>query len=172
MVTNPETDAYPWHTITVDLDALRATLRGMESAHVGYRLGAKARSLDDAPGTDPAIDCSGFVRYAIYQSTQRQAGGRVVLPDGSVTQHEACRALFKPSDPGDVGNRDGVLRIAFLEPLYAPDGSLKEPGHVVLILDGSTLESHGHRGPDSRAWGSQGWMARMSAYVLQLAPGA
>ena len=165
MLTNAPTPAYPWRTIAVNPDVLLDTLHRMQAAGVRYGLGAKAPSLDDAPGTFPAVDCSGFVRYAVWQASQAQAGGRVELPDGSVTQHELCRVTFKPCDKADLGDDDGVLRIAFLSPAQTSEGI----GHVMLVYRGRTLESHGGHGPDSRAWGSQGFMALCSGYVLQLA---
>ena len=109
-----------------------------------YGLGAKAPSLDCDTSEIRMIDCSGFVRYAIAKATNQ----RLILPDGSVSQHHWCDAnalhgLRYSSIAPNYGNQ-GKLYIAFINP---------EPvGHVWLVHQGHTLESHGSAGPSSRPW--------------------
>src|SRR5205085_264760 len=90
-----------------------------------------------------AIDCSGFVRYLMYRATH----GEVIMPDGSWIQNDWCRHNhFAKVKYATAADADGWLRIAFLPPKKG------HAGHVWLILNGMTLESHGHKGPHSRPW--------------------
>lgn len=126
---------------------------------VTYGLGAKIIP-GQVPGRDfTKVDCSGFVREAIRRSTD--LGNR--FPDGSVVQHDWVRDRgFEKVDRSFGAARDGAVRIAFLEPKDSP----KKIGHVVLLHDGNTLESHGGVGPNSRPWNLQGWQARAHVYVF------
>ena len=54
------------------------------------------------------------------------------------------------------------MRIAFLAPQDAPS----RIGHVVLVHNGKTLESHGGVGPNARPWTGTGWQAKASVYLL------
>jgi len=58
--------------------------------------------------------------------------------------------------------RNGAVYIAFLSPNDTSSGI----GHVVLIHNGRTLESHGGVGPDSRPWNRTGWQAKATVYLL------
>lgn len=110
------------------------------------------------PGQFHAVDCSGYTRWLIWHASS----GRVTFVDGSAQQHEqAEHAGFKRSSVEAGKMRDGALRIAFLSP---EDGG--GVGHVALLLNGSTIESHGHHGPDSREWTGEGWQAKTAVYVL------
>jgi hypothetical protein len=66
----------------------------------------------------------------------------------------------------DGGAQDGGIRIAFLAPANSPHGI----GHVVLLHNAMTLESHGGVGPDSRAWTGTDWQASAVLYVLDPRP--
>ena len=106
------------------------------------------------------IDCSGFVRAAIRRSTLPEL---TAFPDGSVVQHDWTQAKgFPPGAVDDGELEDGRVRIAFLPPSAADSGI----GHVVLIHQGQTLESHGGTGPDSRQWSTLPW--RTSTKVFEL----
>jgi len=54
------------------------------------------------------------------------------------------------------------VRIAFL----SPSDTSSRIGHVVLIQNGRTLESHGGAGPDSRPWNGESWQAVTRVYEL------
>lgn len=127
---------------------------------VTYGLGAKPPFPGAIPGVDfKKIDCSGFVREAIHRSETTQLG----FPDGSVIQHEWVRGQGFASVPVSSGKAlDGLVRIAFLRPQDTSSGI----GHVVLIHNGKTLESHGGLGPDSLPWTGSGWQAKAHVYVL------
>ncbi|CAO4147025.1 hypothetical protein LPLAFNJD_LOCUS2345 [Methylorubrum aminovorans] len=147
--------------VPIAIEKARAFLNACRTSvpRVTYGLGAKARP-GQVPGRDfTQIDCSGFVREAIRRSTD--LGNR--FPDGSVVQHDWVRDRgFEKVDRSAGTARDGAVCIAFLEPRDSP----KKIGHVVLLYDGSTLESHGGVGPNSRPWNLQGWQAKAHVYVL------
>jgi len=74
------------------------------------------------------------------------------MPDGSVNQHDWCdsQKLPKLAYP-NVGKPDatGKLFIGFIQPAHG------HPGHVWLVHNATTLESHGGVGVDSRPWNSR-----------------
>ena len=154
----PKSDAFEWPTIDMQPEKVVALTRSLMDAGVTYELGAKASPLSLQAGEFDSIDCSGFVRWAIYHAT----GQGLEIPDGSANQHEwANREGFKVSNFEAGLAKDGAIRIAFLTP---EDGG--GIGHVMLIIDGLTCESHGHHGPDRRQWGSYDFMRLCSVYVL------
>jgi len=144
----------------VKLSLLNTVFTRLELRGIPYKLGGKIPL--DADTSDPRIadgvDCSGFVRYALYKATS----GGLDMGDGSVEQHDWCRkaGLHKLAKYADVTQADpSRLFIAFIEP---------DPvGHVWLIhraqsADGqaqqeapSTMESHGHHGVGSRPWNTR-----------------
>lgn len=127
---------------------------------VTYGLGAKIPSDASAPGRDfRKVDCSGFVRSAIRRSTDP----KVKFPDGSVVQHDWVKAQGFPRGTVDDGKlMDGKIRIAFLSPQDSPS----RIGHVVLIRNGRTAESHSGVGPNSRAFDGTGWQRKARVYLL------
>jgi len=129
------------------------------AGHISYQLGAKAR-LDALPTTIQHIDCSGFVRYLLYQASDRQ----LVMPDGSWKQREWCqKQRFEAVNYATAAECDGWLRIAFINP------KPQRAGHVWLIRNGLTLESHGRtKGPDQRMWNTQVLQENVS-YCFKLA---
>ena len=58
---------------------------------------------------------------------------------------------------------DGKIRIVFLR----PQDTSSRIGHVALVHNGKTLESHGGVGPNSRAWTNTGWQAKAFVYILR-----
>ena len=130
------------------------------SPRVTYGLGAKLPHHGAVPGSDfQKVDCSGFVRELIWLSTTPQLN----FPDGSVVQHEWVQAHQLPTGtPAAAMANDDVVRIAFLRPQDSPKGI----GHVVLVHNGRTLESHGGVGPDSRPWTGEGWQAKAQVYGM------
>ncbi len=138
-------------------------LEACQNAHprVTYGLGNKIRSLDAVPGRDfKRVDCSGFVKQLVRLSTVPS----LRFPDGSVNQHQWVRShAYEKSSVADGKAQDGVVRIAFLRP---QDAGPRKIGHVALVVDGRTLESHGGVGPDSRSWTGTGWQAKAFVYVF------
>lgn len=149
-------------TLAIDRAAAHAFLEACTTSHprVGYGLGAKISPHGAVPGTDfRAVDCSGFVRELIWRATAPHSN----FKDGSVVQHEWVRSQgFQRATVQDGALRDGRVRIAFLP----PDKSPKKIGHVALVHNGMTLESHGGLGPDARPWTGRDWQASTAVYVL------
>ena len=112
--------------------------------HVQYKLGAKA-SLTQSPDSIDQIDCSGFARYMVFNTTSPA----FVLVDGSANQHDWCeKNLKKIADYKGVGLPEvradkSRLFIAFI-PVSGGHG------HVWFVNGGMTYESHGGAGVDSR----------------------
>ncbi|MDQ0471750.1 glycoside hydrolase family 25 protein [Labrys wisconsinensis] len=129
------------------------------SPRVRYKLGAKI-TPGQKPGVDfQSVDCSGFVRALVRLSTDLGNS----FPDGSVVQHDWIRRQgFQQTDWNDGARSDGVVRIAFLSPNATSSGI----GHVLIIHNGKTIESHGGVGPDSRPWTDLGFSRKMSVYRL------
>lgn len=127
---------------------------------VTYGLGKKVPFHGATPGSDfKRVDCSGFVRELIWRATNP----RLNFKDGSVVQHDWIRAQgFTKSTKEAAMASDNAIRIAFLRPQDAPSGV----GHVALVHNGRTLESHGGTGPNSRAWTISGWQSKTSVYLL------
>lgn len=146
-----------WAKVTAFLTACRST-----NPPVGYKLGAKIPSDSAIPGKDfTDVDCSGFVRAAIRRSTDPKS---TEFPDGSVQQHDWVQAKrFSASSVADGSLKDGKIRIAFL----LPEDSPKKIGHVVLIRNAATAESHGGTGPDSRVFDGTDWQAKAKLYLLK-----
>ena len=127
---------------------------------VKYKLGAKA-GLHATPGEDfTKIDCSGFVRWLLFQC----GNGFAAIPDGSWNQWEWCkREGFKEStyDKNGAGLCDSRLRIAFIR---AKPGS---SGHIWLIINGQTIESYSPVGVKRRPWNYKTLKNNVAAvYVL------
>jgi len=148
-------------TINFKIDQALAFLQACETSHprITYGLGKKIKP-GQVPGRDfTQVDCSGFVREAVRRSTD--LGGS--FPDGSVVQHDWVRKKGFAADTVASGaQQDGAVRIAFLSPSATTSGI----GHVVLLFNGRTLESHGGVGPDSRPWTGTAWQAKTSVFVL------
>jgi cell wall-associated NlpC family hydrolase len=144
-------------TLDFDTATMDAFLAACVSStpRVGYKLGAKIRP-GQVPGRDfAAVDCSGFVREILRRCTV--VGTQ--FPDGSVVQHEWVRARgFAPADQA----KTGMVYLAFL----SPADTSSRIGHVVLVHNGKTVESHGGVGPDSRPWDRSGWQSKARLYVV------
>ena len=148
--------------LTVHWNDVSAFLLACETSvpRVHYGLGAKIPSISAVPGVDfTKVDCSGFVRAAVMRATHPT----VNFPDGSVTQHDWIKSKsFAPTTIDEAQLVDGKVRIGFLE----PQDSGEHIGHVVLIRNGKTAESHGGVGPDSRPFNGTGWQAKAKLYLL------
>jgi hypothetical protein len=171
----PPSDAFPWPTVALDVTTLTECLRVCRARRVGYRMGAKVtdwrQPMGEVSGGCMALDCSGFVGWALAVAT---GGALSRLCDlGSVQQHEWCAAVgFKPSTVDAAKRADGILRIAFLAPVPPSGRRRGHPGHVALVRgapsnqDAETLESYGGHGPGARPWTGKGWQAEATVYVL------
>jgi len=152
-------------TIAFDVQKALDFLKACETStpRITYGLGAKCK-FNAVPGRDfTEIDCSGFVRECVRRATSLGNS----FPDGSVVQHDWVRAHgFAPATVADGKLADGGVRIAFL-----PVTPQRRIGHVVLLYKGSTIESHGSVGPDSRPWTGTQWQAETDLFVLSPAGG-
>ncbi len=114
------------------------------SAHVRYLMGGKAHDLMAVPLDVSEIDCSGFMRWLLYHATR----GALLMPDGSCNEGEDLSQLgFKPTDPQNCALADGHVRVC----IHIADDK-DDTGHIWLVLNGITYESHGGVGVSSRAW--------------------
>ena len=148
-------------TITFSVQKAMQFLQQCETSQprVTYGLGKKI-AAGQVPGRDfTQVDCSGFVRETIRWATDLGDS----FPDGSVVQHDWVKAKGFAADTVASGSsHDGAVRIAFLPPGATASGI----GHVALIHNGMTIESHGEVGPDSRPWTDDRWQAKTSLYIL------
>ncbi len=159
-----------------DVFKLSLILANMLASDVKYDIGKKSGQgkvkkigtnshLIDGKGI--GLDCSGFVRYVLYNSTM----GALNLTGGSVSQRDALITKgfthFNGSGAKSVeseyrqeaAKRDDQLRIGFrsTKSKLQPDGSRKKTqiGHVWLIINGKTFEcttKSGNNGPCSLNW--------------------
>jgi hypothetical protein len=160
---------------TVDLDVTKLTqyLDACVSQHIRYGLGAKAPPghVGDYPPDYTTIDCSGWIRAATIYSTFGIANGPLVIPDGSVNQHDWFDANhFKAHTGADYSTyaplTDNILRIAFISPDSSPQGI----GHVWYVQNGVTFESHAPNGPSSRPWNTPVLVNECSALFVVRTP--
>ena len=146
----------------IDITKAKAFLTACETSHprVTYGLGKKVPFFRAVPGVDfTQIDCSGFMWEAIRETTTPMTP----FPDGSVVQHDwVISEGYRRSTIAAGKSQDGKVRIAFLSPQDSHD----HIGHVVLIHNALTLESHGGAGPDSRPWDGGSWQAQAHVYEL------
>ena len=126
--------------IYIDKGYLLELCGQLMDGHVSYQMGGKVK-LSAEPSDIKAIDCSGFTRYLINRVTD----GQVTPVDGSDEQNAWCKKhkLLAQTYSHVAGLSDGCLRIAFMP---------RPHGHVWLVMDGMTIESHGGKGPHRRTW--------------------
>ena len=145
----------PWELLPIEpgeIPVLTGKMRGC-----GYRLGAKAPSLDTQLAAIAQIDCSGFTRIIIYKACGEK------IPDGSARQLDwLIDSNFKESTVDNGKLLDGMLRI-FVLPQQPGPGVGR---HVGFILNGMTYESYVGNGPGSRAWTGRGYQAKCKVYVI------
>jgi hypothetical protein len=116
----------------------------MKDGHIKYHLGSKP-ALTAKPEDITQSDCSGFVRYLMYNAT----GGSLDIGGGGGTwwENKWCQDQhLEEVAYADAANIDGRLRIAFIH------GGKGKIGHVWLIYCGQTIECHGGKGADRRPW--------------------
>jgi len=145
--------------ITTALNFLNSCMTS--SPRVKYGFGAKVSPHGAIPGSGfKRVDCSGFVRETVWRATSPHFN----FPDGSVVQHEWIRNKgYERGTRADAFLEDGKIRIVFLR----PQDSASNIGHVALVHNARTLESHGSHGPNSRAWTNTGWQAKALVYVVK-----
>jgi hypothetical protein len=147
----------------VDINKILDLLKEMQEAKIHYLLGAKQDLHKPVSSFSPKlIDCSGFVRYVLYNAAP---GGAAPIPDGTWGQNQYFnKQLFTEVDyKTSASLADAKLRIAFAR---------QSEGHVWLIHDGWTIESHSfHKGegngPDRRPWNDQ-YLLPIVAHCYQL----
>jgi hypothetical protein len=172
----------------VNLARLHALFRGLEQQKVRYLLGGKAevgagnprahQGLWSAPAAIDALDCSGAVRYLLFQAS----GGALLLPDGSQMQRAWCEehaqsgALHQLAHYSDA-NRYGTARRLFLAFIVPHCHGCGPVGHVWLVARPDenaaavTRESHGGVGIGSRRWDSPTLLHQVySCYELPTLP--
>ena len=154
-------DSYPYSSI----EPSKRTLLLLVDKTVDkskYTYGRKPKPDADSRGIRVfGSDCSGYVRWLLSRSTNQG----LILPEGSVVQHEFIREMgFKKSTTSAAMLDDGILRIAFLEPSDSRNGI----GHVTLIHKGKTIESHRGAGPSRRVWNRTSYQPLCIVYVLAL----
>ncbi len=140
---------------------LLAALAACQFRGVRYGLGSKAPEPLSAKVCFRRIDCSGFVRWALWVATK----GAVLLPDGSYVQNDWCAAMgFKRTDYSNCTLHDGHVRLCFHKPNGHGGDSM---GHVWICLNGKTLESFGGHGPGQRDFDHQWFLDHVDdCYVL------
>jgi hypothetical protein len=150
-------------TLDIDIAAASNFLQSCMTStpRVKYGLGAKVSPHGAIPGSGfRKVDCSGFVRETIWRSTAPHFN----FPDGSVVQHDWIKDKgYERVSRTDALLQDGKIRIAFLRPQDAPS----RIGHVALVHNAKTLESHGSVGPNARNWTNTGWQAKAFVYILK-----
>ncbi len=154
-------NSFVWPQLEVSIQKILDNHKEMVNPGNQYGLGSKiSPDVDPEEADTMPVDCSGYVRYLLIRSA---TVGGFTFPDGSVVQQDAVRAKgFKISSVASAMAKDGVLRIAFFKP------GKGRVGHVALVLNGRTIESHGGTGPNSREWTGEGWQGACSVYVLRL----
>lgn len=106
-----------------------------------YKMGAKV-AFDTPVEKIKAVDCSGWIRYLVYNSTEPH----LTIPDGSFNQREWAQQHLTRVPYKETIAAPNDLHIAFMN----PEGA--EAGHVFFVREGWTIESHGGRGPNQRRW--------------------
>ena len=134
----------------INLKKLHQDFAQLERQGVRYHLGSKAQELSLPLTAIRYLDCSGYIRYALYRAT----GGALIIPDGSQMQREWAEkaGLHKLAQYSDVETygADNRLFIAFIKPGENGSGSI---GHVWGISGkpAETLEAHSS-GVTPRPW--------------------
>lgn len=155
--------------LPIDVGLLLEVLARLND-QIPYKMGGKPSSLKLtteqflAERRVEGVDCSGFVRWLLYRSS----GGKVRIRDGTFAQRDDFRAMADamhraPVPYSDCGKHDGVLRVAG----FVKSQKVKF-GHIWVVLDGLTGESHGHGGVDRRPWDT-GHLENLATWCYPLA---
>jgi hypothetical protein len=150
---------------------LPALTQACRANRIPYKFGGKWEPMDAALPPKSGIDCSGYVRGAVYHASLTMpgtAGYPLLLPDGSWNQHQWLKKHCRPCHYQDGAKQDGVIRMFYLSAKYAK-GRLVQPGHIGLIQNGFTIESRGGIGPDRVKWLSRGFHRICRVYEFGVA---
>lgn len=151
-------------TLNINTSKLLTYLRACKDRAIGYGFGDKDPKLGVFPPDYKLIDCSGFVRTALFYATDGESG-KYNFPDGSCNQHAWFeQGGFKGTEYGECSNIDQHVRVG----VHAPQGRGGDAiGHIWLVYEGATIESYGGNGPGSHAWNSTWYPESVDAcYVL------
>ena len=180
--------------VQFDTFELRLILANLMAANVKYDRGktagqGKVNNISMGShlidGNITGMDCSGFVRYVLYNGTRRALD----LTGGSVKQRDALKdkkfehfsgrlaKSIKDEYREEASKSDDQVRIGFRDTTteLQSDGSRKKTqvGHVWLVINGKTFESTKKSGNDGPA--SLNWNQRVQdvddLFVLGSAPG-
>ena len=145
---------------------IASTLTGLMDGHVKYAVGSGHGKVAHASSVPPEkvteLDCSGFVAYVLYHASN---GGLVLHGRNSAGLADWCKEQGFAKEKGYAplaAVQDNVLRLA-----YMPPPPKHKYGHVWLVHNGATLESHGGAGPDSRPW-NEAILAKHATHLYKL----
>jgi hypothetical protein len=144
--------------LRIDRAELVRAMNSCIRAKVRYRLGAKARPVEE-PGVDfNVLDCSGFLDWLINRATH----GVVDLPAGSWFENKwFAEHGFAKVPYLDCAKVDDRLRLGCFP---ARDGI---PGHIWLVINGLTIECCGGKGVCRRPWDTSVLFKKVfSCYLL------
>ncbi len=110
---------------------------------VRYKFGAKFDSISVEHPMGRRVDCSGYIRWLVLHGSN----GELLLPDGSVNQHAFILQQGFPMREYSKAllNASGAVYINFFRPTKIL------AGHVWLLHNGKTMESHFGKGINSRS---------------------
>lgn len=132
-----------------NVKTLQSLTHTMMLADMHYGLGSKIPlSLPSSGFNGRKVDCSGFVRYLTYHSTDPH----LTIPDGSYNQLDWFHSRAPLVNYDDTIRQPHELHICFIRTLYDARGHVSRVGHVFFVREGLTYESHGGVGPNSRKW--------------------
>lgn len=156
---------YPFATLALDAAGVIQIHRELVGS-VGYKSGAKC-AAGDRPEN---IDGAGYVGWLLCEATPAPlrpliARDLIGRSSGQLTQW-LRRCGFKRSSVDGGRLSDNALRVAITPAARNPLTARLGFGHIVLIRNGRTIESHSGRGVNSREWTGTGWQARCAVYVL------
>ena len=139
--------------LNINATAFLSTFYSLRDGHVRYEIGqglGKVRRLSNAPSSVTGLDCSGFVQYMIYRSTDTN----VRIPAGSWYQERYFRdnGYVRVPYSDHAWKNDDVVRIGFRD---RTDDLIR---HVWFVINGFTYESttrSGRDGPTSFHWSAR-----------------
>lgn len=130
--------------------------------HINYSVGLKDNGSAKGKAAYGAevskitgLDCSGYVHYVLREASKNQ----INVPHGSWNINEwfeksSCRKVDYKSQ---AEKRDHVLRLGY----FAKTGDM-DYGHIWLVLNAETLESHGSKGVNRRSWNNSAIMKHVT----------
>jgi hypothetical protein len=123
-----------------------ATYSVGKDSKTGKLKGKASNSAD--PSKISALDCSGYVKYLLYNVSE----GKISISGGSYYQYKWCKdSGFKKVEYAKAAKKaDNILRLGYFKKKKGG-----KYGHVWLVLNGQTLESHGKRGVNRRPWNTK-----------------